>query len=107
MSKTGGLAGLVAGDSAIATVGLGSGLNYRGFNIVDLAKNTIFEEVAHLLLIGHLPNREELRAFSEKIASQRSIPQKLIQLLESVPASAHPMDVMRTICSYMGLIEPE
>ena len=73
-AKPGGLAGMVAGDSKIATVGLGSGLNYRGYNINELAENSTFEEVFYLLLFERLPNQTELTKFTEKIASQRYIP---------------------------------
>ncbi len=67
MSKKGGLAGIIAGDSAISTVGLGFGLNYRGYNVVDLSKESTFEEVAYLLLKGELPNRQQLEQFKVNI----------------------------------------
>ena len=106
MSK-GGLAGVVAGDSAIATVGLGSGLNYRGYNIEDLAANSTYEEVFYLLLFGRLPLPTELESFKTEIAAQRYLPSHLKTVLEHIPASAHPMDVMRCVSSTLGTLEPE
>ena len=103
----GGLAGISAGDSAISTVGIGLGLNYRGYNIEDLAEHCQFEEVAHLLLIGHLPNESELKELKLQISKNRWIPERLTKVLELIPKTAHPMDVMRTISSYLGIIEPE
>ena len=103
----GGLAGITAGDSAISTVGLGYGLNYRGYNIQDLAKFSTFEEVAHLLLVGYLPSNTELIALKHQISSKRTLPSSLKVVLENIPSSAHPMDVLRTVSSFMGLIEPE
>jgi len=86
---------------------LGYGLNYRGYNIKDLANNCIFEEVAHLLLIGVLPTKDQLCAFHKQISSQRDLPKELKDVLERIPLKAHPMDVMRTISSFLGVIEPE
>ena len=105
--KQGGLAGMIAGNSAISTVGLGSGLNYRGYNIVELAQNSTFEEVAYLLLKGSLPAQQDLHIFRKKIAAHRTLPPALIQVIEKIPKDAHPMEVMRTICSFLGVIEPE
>jgi 2-methylcitrate synthase len=102
-----GLAGMVAGDSKIATVGLGSGLNYRGYNIEELAEKSTFEEVFYLLLFERLPLRKELERFIEKISSERYIPMHLQSILEKIPATAHPMDVMRCITSVLGTLEPE
>ena len=107
MSKGGGLAGVVAGDSEIATVGLGSGLNYRGYNIEDLAKHSSFEEVFYLLLFKRMPLEEELRVFKGKIAKQRFLPHYLKKALEIIPSDAHPMDVMRCVSSMLGTLEPE
>jgi len=106
-NDAGGLAGIHAGDSAISTVGVGLGLNYRGYNIEDLAAQCSFEEVAYLLLVGHLPTKTELQAFQTQIAENRWIPEDLKRVLELIPKTAHPMDVMRTISSYLGIIEPE
>src|SRR5580700_10357600 len=106
--KTGGLAGIVAGETAISTVGKeGVGLTYRGYSINDLADQATFEEVAYLLLYGRLPNRTELEAYRVKLASLRGLPGALKTVLEQLPASAHPMDVMRTGCSALGCLEPE
>ena len=106
--KTGGLAGVVAGQTHLCTVGKeGAGLTYRGYDIYDLADNATFEEVAHLLLHGKLPNRGELDAYIAKIQSMRGLPDALKTVLEMVPAHAHPMDVLRTGVSFLGNIEPE
>jgi 2-methylcitrate synthase len=106
--KTGGLAGIVAGQTAICTVGKeGVGLTYRGYSIEDLAAKATFEEVAFLLLYGHLPNRAELDSYRRKLTSLRGLPPALKTVLEQLPPSTHPMDVMRTGCSTLGCIEPE
>ena len=106
--STAGLAGVVAGESAIATVGqAGKGLNYRGYSIDDLAAFATFEEVAYLLHYGHLPTRSELSAYTEKLIGLRYLPNDLKNVLKLIPATAHPMDVLRTGCSYLGTIEPE
>lgn len=107
MSK--GLEGVVAAETAISTVGLEEiGLNYRGYSINHLAKQCIlFEEVAYLLLIGELPNWKELNEFTKRIASHRQIPDPLKLILESIPRSAHPIDVLRTGCSALGMIGKE
>eukprot|EP00331_Platyophrya_macrostoma_P033169 CAMPEP_0176450650 /NCGR_PEP_ID=MMETSP0127-20121128/27278_1 /TAXON_ID=938130 /ORGANISM="Platyophrya macrostoma, Strain WH" /LENGTH=387 /DNA_ID=CAMNT_0017838377 /DNA_START=20 /DNA_END=1183 /DNA_ORIENTATION=- len=102
-----GLYGVVAGDSAISTVGIGRGLNYRGYAIQDLAESATFEEVAHLLIKGTLPSESELKALRAQLSELRDLPSELKGVLESTPKTSHPMDVMRTISSYMGLIEPE
>ena len=106
-SQQGGLAGITAGDSAVSTVGIGLGLNYRGYNIEDLAAHCTFEEVAFLLLKERLPTKSELQEFQNQIAQNRWIPEQLRTVLELIPKDAHPMDVMRTITSYLGIIEPE
>lgn len=105
--KQGGLAGISAGESAISTVGLGYGLNYRGYNIVDLSKHSSFEEVAYLLLKGELPRKAQLDQFCSKLANLRKLPDSLKLVIEQIPKDAHPMEVMRTICSFLGVIEPE
>lgn len=106
--KTGGLAGIVAGDTAICTVGKeGKGLTYRGYNIHDLAEHACFEETAYLLIYGKLPNQAELTAYKNKLKSLRDIPHALKNVLENLPATAHPMDVLRTSCSVLGSLEPE
>lgn len=103
-----GLAGVVAGQSAIATVGKeGVGLNYRGYSIEDLAGQASFEEVAYLLLYGQLPTEQQLKAYQQTLISLRELPAPLCQLLEVIPANSHPMDVLRTAVSYLGNLEPE
>jgi 2-methylcitrate synthase len=103
-----GLAGIIAGKTAIATVGKqGVGLNYRGYSIDDLAAKSTFEEVAYLLIYGKLPNGAELDNYKTRLQALREVPHKLKQLLELIPNTAHPMDVLRTTCSYLGTIEPE
>jgi 2-methylcitrate synthase len=106
--KTGGLAGVVAGQTAICTVGKeGVGLTYRGYSIEDLAAKATFEEVAFLLLYGHLPNRSELDGYRKKLKSLRGLPPELKAVLEQLPATSHPMDVLRTGCSALGCLEAE
>lgn len=106
--KTGGLAGVVAGDTAICTVGKeGKGLTYRGYSIDDLAKDACFEEVAHLLIHDHLPTAAELANYQKKLKTLRSLPPALKTVLEQLPADSHPMDVMRTACSALGTLEQE
>lgn len=106
--KTGGLAGVIAGQSAISTVGIGGiGLNYRGYSIHDLAEQASFEEVAYLLIYGKLPTQIELENFQTTLKQQRDLPEKLKTILELIPAKAHPMDVLRTGCSALGSFEPE
>jgi len=106
--KTGGLAGVTAGDTQLCTVGKeGAGLTYLGYDIYDLANNASFEEVAYLLLHGKLPTQAELDAFIEKIKVNRGLPAALKTVLEMIPADAFPMDVMRTGVSFLGNIEPE
>lgn len=103
-----GLRGQVAGETALCTVGkTGTGLTYRGYDISELAEKAKFEEVAFLLLKGHLPNQAELTAYTTKLLSLRSLPDALKEVLERIPASAHPMDVMRTGCSLLGNLETE
>ncbi|PNE01643.1 2-methylcitrate synthase [Alcanivorax sp. MD8A] len=103
-----GLRGQVAGKTALSTVGVsGSGLTYRGYDVKDLAENCEFEEVAHLILKGALPTQAELDAYKTKLKGLRSLPQALKEVLERIPADAHPMDVIRTGCSMLGNLEQE
>jgi 2-methylcitrate synthase len=103
-----GLRGQVAGETALCTVGkTGTGLTYRGYDISVLAENAKFEEVAYLLLKGRLPTQTELNDYINKIKSLRNLPQALKDVLERIPADAHPMDVMRTGCSVLGNLEIE
>jgi 2-methylcitrate synthase len=106
--KTGGLAGVVAGQTTISTVGKeGVGLTYRGYRIEDLAEKATFEEVAWLLLKGELPNRSQLAQFREMLKTLRGLPSPLKRVLEQLPDDTHPMDVLRTGCSALGCLEPE
>lgn len=103
-----GLAGIIAGQSAISLVGHNhTGLHYRGYEIHDLAQKSTFEAVAYLLLYGALPTRAELAAYQEKLITLRALPDALKSVLEKIPASTHPMDVLRTGCSMLGTLEPE
>lgn len=103
-----GLRGQSAGSTALCTVGKsGTGLTYRGYDITDLANNAQFEEVAHLLLRGHLPNQQELDNYKTHLIALRGLPLQLKHALELIPADAHPMDVMRTGCSILGNLERE
>lgn len=102
------LSGTVAGNTALCTVGrTGNDLAYRGYDILDLANTSEFEEIAHLLVHGVLPNRAELAAYKAKLKALRGLPAAVMSALESLPASAHPMDVMRTGVSIMGCVLPE
>jgi 2-methylcitrate synthase len=106
--KTGGLAGVTAGETHICTVGIeGAGMTYRGFDLYDLVDNAGFEEVAYLLLHGKLPTQAEFDGYVAKIKANRGLPDALKTVLEMVPADAHPMDVMRTGVSFLGNLEPE
>lgn len=103
-----GLRGQVAGKTALSTVGKsGAGLTYRGYDVQDLAEHCQFEEVAYLILYGELPTQAQLDAYKTKLKGLRSLPQALKEVLESIPADAHPMDVMRTGCSMLGNLETE
>ncbi len=103
-----GLRGQVAGKTALSTVGVsGSGLTYRGYDVKDLANTCQFEEVAYLILKGKLPTQSELADYKKKLKGLRKLPKALIDVLERIPADAHPMDVMRTGCSMLGNLEME
>jgi len=102
------LSGITAGNTAICTVGrTGNDLHYRGYDILDFAELATFEEIAYLLVHEKLPSQAELDAYKEKLKSLRELPADLKKALECVPASAHPMDVLRTGCSVLGTILPE
>ena len=102
------LSGTVAGNTAICTVGLhGNDLHYRGFDILEFAAEAEFEEVAHLLIHEWLPRSGEYAGYKRKLKAFRGIPAALKGALEHLPTSAHPMDVMRTGCSVLGILEPE
>lgn len=105
--KTGGLAGVVAGETKISAAGGAHTLEYRGYSIYELAEHAEFEEVAYLLVYGELPNITQLQGYKHKLKGLRDVPTDLKDVLELIPAEAHPMDVMRTATSYLGNIEPE
>ena len=103
-----GLRGQSAGQTALCTVGkTGTGLTYRGYDISELAQDATFEEVAYLIFHGELPTAAELDAYRLKLKGNRHLPSAVKEVLERIPASAHPMDVMRTGCSMLGNLEPE
>jgi 2-methylcitrate synthase len=102
------LSGVVAGNTALCTVGrTGNDLHYRGYDILEIANTCEFEEIAHLLIHGRLPNRAELEAYKAKLKSLRGLPAVVRAALETLPAAAHPMDVMRTGVSALGCTLPE
>ncbi len=102
------LSGVTAGNTALCTVGLtGNDLHYRGYDILDVADSCEFEEIAYLLVHGKLPNAVELAHYKTKLKSLRGIPMAVQDVLESLPASTHPMDVLRTACSALGCTLPE
>lgn len=102
------LSGVVAGNTALCTVGrTGNDLRYLGYDILDFADTAEFEEIAHLLVHGKLPNAAELAAYKTKLRALRGLPAQLKTVLESLPAASHPMDVMRTAVSALGCMLPE
>jgi 2-methylcitrate synthase len=102
------LSGTAAGNTALCTVGrTGNDLHYRGYDIKDLATGATFEEIAHLLVHGSLPTFTQLAAYRTKLRRLRGLPALVQDALELIPASAHPMDVMRTGCSVLGTVLPE
>ncbi len=102
------LSGVMAGNTALCTVGrTGNDLHYRGYDILDVAEAAEFEEIAHLLIHGSLPNQAELRAYKAKLKALRGLPAAVKDVLEALPAAAHPMDVMRTGVSALGCALPE
>ena len=103
-----GLRGVKAADSAISTVGTGGhGLHYRGYSIEDLASQGTFEEVSYLLINGELPSHSQLEEWSSQIRDNRRLPEAVQRVLATFPADAHPMDVMRTGVSALGIVKPE
>lgn len=103
-----GLAGITAGNTAISTVGKeGVGLSYRGYMIDELASLSSFEEVSYLLLYNELPDKSQLSSYIKRLQLKRVIPEPLKLILKQLPASSHPMDVLRTSVSVLGCIEPE
>jgi 2-methylcitrate synthase len=108
VKKSVALSGVIAGNSAVCTVSrTGNDLHYRGYDIVELAKQSTFEEVSYLLVHGNLPTESELKEYKKKLKSLRGLPAQVMTALELIPAATHPMDVMRTGCSVLGNITPE
>jgi len=102
------LSGVVAGNTALCTVGLaGNDLHYRGYDILDFAQSAEFEEVAYLLVHGKLPTVAELAGYKRKLKALRGLPSNVQDILECIPANTHPMDVLRTGCSALGAVLPE
>jgi 2-methylcitrate synthase len=102
------LSGVAAGNTALCTVGrTGNDLHYRGYDILDVAEACEFEEIAHLLVHGTLPNAAELAAYKTKLQALRGVPAAVLDVLEALPAATHPMDVMRTGVSALGCVLPE
>ncbi len=102
------LSGTAAGNTAICTVGrTGNDLHYRGYNILDIAEHCEFEEIAYLIIHGKLPTQSELDAYKRKLVALRDLPTAVKKALEQLPASTHPMDVMRTGCSVLGCVDTE
>jgi 2-methylcitrate synthase len=97
-----GLAGVIAGETAICWVDPNAGLMYRGYDIHDMAEKASFEEVAYLLLNGELPNFEQLAKFNREIATQRELPAPVVKMLRLMPRDTHPMDMLRTGVSMLG-----
>ncbi len=108
VKKSVALSGVVAGNTALCTVGrTGNDLHYRGYDILDIAQACEFEEVAHLLVHERLPNRAELAAYKRRLQALRGLPADVMSALECLPASAHPMDVLRTGASVLGCVLAE
>ena len=102
------LSGVPAGNTALCTVGrTGNDLHYRGYDILDFAEDAEFEEIAYLLIHEKLPTAAELANYKLKLKSLRGLPSNVKAVLECIPASAHPMDVLRTGCSTLGTVLPE
>ena len=102
------LSGVTAGNTALCTVGrTGNDLHYCGYDILDLAQHCEFEEVAHLLIHGSLPNVAQLKSYKQKLQAMRGLPASVKRVLETLPAACHPMDVMRTGVSALGCVLPE
>src|SRR5437879_2587238 len=102
-----GLAGVIAGETAICWVDPNAGLMYRGYDIHEMGAKATFEEVAYLLLNGELPNGKQLNEFKQQIASQRALPKEVEQMLQLLPKSTHPMDTLRTGVSMLSAFDKE
>jgi 2-methylcitrate synthase len=102
------LSGVPAGNTALCTVGrTGNDLHYRGYDILEIAATSEFEEIAHLLVHGHLPNKVELAKYKTRLRALRGVPAAVRTVLESLPPATHPMDVLRTGASALGCVMPE
>src|SRR5437868_4729012 len=102
------LSGVAAGNTALCTVGRsGNDLQYRGYDILEIAERCSFEEIAYLLVHGGLPTRSQLVAYWKLLRGLRGVPSPLRSVLEQLPANTHPMDVLRTATSTLGCVEPE
>lgn len=103
-----GLRGVAVSDSKISFVdGANGRLLYRGYDILELAEQSTFEETSYLLLHGELPTKSQLREFSKSLAAERKVPRSLVRLLKAIPPEAHPMDALRTAVSFLGALDPE
>src|SRR5262252_3498610 len=102
-----GLAGVIAGETAICWVDPNAGLMYRGYDIHDMAQKASFEEVAYLLLNGELPNGKQLAEFTQQIAAERALPGPVTEMLRLLPSATHPMDMLRTGVSMLGTFDKE
>jgi len=108
VKKSVALSGVCAGNTAVCTVGrTGNDLHYRGYDIVELATHSTFEEVSYLLVHEELPTQSELKDYMRKLKGLRGLPPQVKAVLEQIPAAAHPMDVLRTGCSALGTVLPE
>ena len=102
------LSGVPAGNTSLCIVGKsGNDLHYRGYDILDLAEQATFEEVAYLLIHEHLPTSKELETYQQKLIKDRGLPDPLKEVLKLIPEFAHPMDLLRTSVSVFGNLEPE
>jgi citrate synthase len=102
-----GLAGVIAGETAICWVDPAAGLMYRGYDIHGMAEKATFEEVAYLLLNGELPNAKQLKDFTQQIASERGLPGPVTEMLRLLPGATHPMDMLRTGVSMLGSFDKD
>src|SRR5438876_629870 len=102
-----GLAGVIAGETAICWVDPNAGLMYRGYDIHEMGDKATFEEVAYLLLNGELPNGKQLKDFKQQIAAQRDLPKEVVEMLRLLPKSTHPMDMLRTGVSMLSAFDKD
>ena len=102
-----GLAGVIAGETAICWVDPNAGLMYRGYDIHEMAQQASFEEVAYLLLNGELPDMKQLAQFRQQVAAERDLPGPVVQMLRLMPRSTHPMDMLRTGVSMLSAFDSD